>query len=430
MLCGAFYWTIFNAAVFASPSLSMLGQYLGWTGLSDFATSTAGSCVLSIICLAIALFIAIFGQSLYRKLSIVAIVIMSGGVLILNLPLTFTSKAEFIAKWDAEAAKAGSLNYNDFLAAAQTAGASTATSWNWSDTLGATAVVFFLFIWTWAISYVGGEVKRPDKVLIKAHIGAYAIPALLAVWAFIGLEKVMDFDFLRAAAFQDFNGTVEGYSLAYPPSYMSLAYIASGASPIIAWVASLTFLITMTWLNANQFIVAQRVMFAWGMDRMGPKWFTAVNARWASPVGMYCLVAAISMFLVVGYWYLFPDVLAGMVASGMQLVSTFLLVAICAIVLAYRKKVGHIWESSPFHEWKFLGIPVLTVAGVVYLGYILALLWFAFLDENTRDITGKKATLLIVVWAIGILWYLVWKYRSRQQGVDVTSLTYMELPPE
>ena len=171
--------------------------------------------------------------------------------------------------------------------------------------------------------------KRPDKVLIKAHVGAYVIPALLAVWAFIGLTYVVGFDFLRATAFQDFNGTVEGYTMAYSPSYMSLSYIASGASPIIAWVASLTFLITMTLLNTIQFIVAQRIMFAWGMDRMGLKWFTAVNARWASPVGMYVLVAGISMFLVVGYWYLFPSVLAGMVASGMQLVSTFLRVDLC-----------------------------------------------------------------------------------------------------
>ena len=77
-----------------------------------------------------------------------------------------------------------------------------------------------------------------------------------------------------------------------------------------------------------------------------------------------------------------------------------------------------------------MGLPVITIAGVVYLIYILALLWFAFLDANTRDITGKKAILLVVVWAVGIAWYLAWKYRSSKQGVDVAHMTYMELPPE
>jgi hypothetical protein len=77
-----------------------------------------------------------------------------------------------------------------------------------------------------------------------------------------------------------------------------------------------------------------------------------------------------------------------------------------------------------------LGIPVLTIAGVVYLGYIIALLWFSFLDPNTRDITGKKGIILIVVWVIGMLWYVAWKLVSRRQGIEVADLTYKELPPE
>ena len=32
-------------------------------------------------------------------------------------------------------------------------------------------------------------------------------------------------------------------------------------------------------------------------------------------------------------------------------------------------------------------------------------------------------------WVAGIIWYLVWKQRSKNVGVDV-SMTYGELPPE
>ena len=74
----------------------------------------------------------------------------------------------------------------------------------------------------------------------------------------------------------------------------------------------------------------------------------------------------------------------------MQLVSVFGLTAISAIILPYRKKVAHIWDASPFSQWKVLGVPVLTIAGVVYLAYIVALFYFAFLDAHTRDVTGKK----------------------------------------
>jgi amino acid transporter len=431
MLVSAFYWTIFNASMFAYPSLAMLGQFMGWEDFTEFVGTTAGACILSIVCLLLALAIVIFGMKIYHKLALFAVIVMTGGVAILDLVLTFTSKADFIKNWDAQAAEHGSLTYDAFVAAAGTAaGAPMPTTWTWSDTLGITAGVYMIFVWTFAIAYIGGEVKRPDKVLIKSHIMSIWIPVALCLWAFIALGSLVDFDFLRAASFQDFNGTVEGYTLPYSSHWMSLTFVASGGSPWVAFVASFTFALTLIWLCAGQFIVAQRAFFAWGMDRMGPKWFTSINAKWGSPVGMYLFAAGISIFLVVGYWYLFTDVLTGVIAGGMQVVSTLLVTSISAIIFAYRKKVAHIWESSPFSNWKVLGIPVLTIAGVVYLGYIIALLWFSFLDPNTRDITGKKGIILIVVWVIGMLWYVAWKLVSRRQGIEVADLTYKELPPE
>ena len=203
------------------------------------------------------------------------------------------------------------------------------------------------------------------------------------LWALLALNHIVDFNFLRAAAYQDFSAATKGYALPYSTSYMSLAYIASGANPLVAIVASLTFLVTMLWLTVVSLLVAQRGLFAWGMDRMGPKWFTAISPRFRSPVGMYAFCAGLSTFLCVAYWYLFPSVLSGLVASGMQLVSVFGLTAIAAIILPYRKKVSHIWDASPYKRWTVFGLPLLTIAGVVYLAYIIALLYFAFFDANT-----------------------------------------------
>ena len=431
MLVSAFYWTIFNASMVAYPSLAMLGQFMGWQGLTDYVGTTAGSCTISIVALLISLAIVIFGMKIWHKIAIWAVVVMCGGVAVLDLVLTFTSKSEFISNWNAQAEKYGSLTYDAFVTAAGTAaGAPMPTTWTWSDTFGITAGVYMVFVWTFVIAYIGGEVKRPDKTLIKAQVLSIWIPVALCLWAFIGFASIMDFDFLRAAAFQDFNGTIEGYAFPYSSHVFSLIYIASGANPLIAIVTSFTFAFTVIWLCAGQFIIAQRAFFAWGMDRMGPKWFTTINAKWGSPIGMYLFVAGLSIFLVVGYWYLFTDVLTGVIAGGMQVVSTLLVTSISAIIFAYRKKVAHIWEASPFRTWKILGVPVLTIAGVVYLAYIVALLWFSFLDPNTRDITGKKGIILIVVWVIGMLWYFGWKLVSRRQGVDVSEVTYKELPPE
>ena len=113
----------------------------------------------------------------------------------------------------------------------------------------------------------------------------------------------------------------------------------------------------------------------------------------------------------------------------MQIVSVFAVTAIAAIILPYRKKVAHIWEASPFSRWKVLGVPVLTIAGVVYLGYIIAMLYYAFFDAKTPRHHRQEGYLFVGAWVIGIAWYFFWRYRSKA-GRRRAHLTYGELPPE
>ena len=435
-----FYWNLFNASLLASPSLAMLGQYLGWTSFTNYVTSKAGATTISIVGIGIAFLIVAFGMKFLHHLSIYVVAIIIGGVIILNLVLTFQSHAGFVNAWNAQAFKYHSVSYQAFTAAAsKSAGYLMPHTWNWADTFGATAGVFMLVIWAFGIAYVGGEVKRPDKTVMMAQWAAVLAPTFLCLWAVIALNHLVGFSFLRAAAYQDFHVAygatpTGGYNFPYPTSYMSMVYIASKANPVIALVASITFLVNVVWLLTVALIMCQRAMFAWGMDRMGPRWFTSINHRFASPIGMYALVAGISAFMSIAYWYLFPSIASGLVATGMQLVSVFAVTAISAILLPYRKKVNHIWSASPYRKWKFLGIPVLTYAGVVYLAYVVALIYFAFFDPKTRELgfayTTKALYLMVGAWVAGIVWYYAWKYKSTRAGVDVAHMTYGELPPE
>ena len=435
-----FYWNLFNASLVASPALAILGQYLGWSSFTNYVTSKAGATTISIIGFVIAFFIVGFGMKFFHRISLFVVAIIIGGVVIMNLMLTFASHASFVRSWDAQAAKYHSITYHAFVTAAGKAnGAPMPHTWNWGDTFGATAGVFMLVIWAFGIAYVGGEVKRPDKTVMMAQWVAVLAPVILCLWAVVALGHLVDFSFLRAAAYQDYRvaygaTSTGGYTLPYSTSYMSLVYIAAKANPVMAVVISVTFLVNVLWLLTVALIMCQRAMFAWGMDRMGPRWFTSINHRFASPIGMYALVAGISAFMSIAYWYLFPSILSGLVATGMQLVSVFAVTAISAILLPYRKKVAHIWDASPYRRWTLLGVPVLTYAGVVYLAYVIALIYFAFFDTKSRELgfafTGKAVILMICAWAAGIAWYYAWKYKSTRAGVDVAHMTYGELPPE
>jgi len=424
------YWNIFISTWIASPALAILGQYMGWQGLSDFVATKAGIVLITTICFAMSFLAVAFGMSVFRVIQRPFIIVGIGGPVILAIVLTLSSKASFIKHWNAQALKYHSLDYHAFIAAVgKAAGSAMPTTWSWGDTIGLTTGVFYLFIYAYALVYLSGEVKRPDKTVLKASWMAVLVPTILGLWTFLGLYHIADFQFLSAAAYNDLFGGVQGYNFPFSTSYMTLSWLASGSSWIIALVASLTFALTSYWLIVVDLLLVPRAMFAWGMDRMGPKWFTDLSPRWASPIKLYGLITIVQIILTAGYVFWFQSQLTGLVAGGLQLVSVFLITGISGVLFAYRKKVKGIWESSPYKNWKVAGIPYITIAAVVYVAYILVLLYYAFFDTRTRDITGKKSIIFVVVWALGIAWYYIWKSRSKKVGVDV-AMTYGELPPE
>jgi amino acid transporter len=177
-------------------------------------------------------------------------------------------------------------------------------------------------------------------------------------------------------------------------------------------------------------MAAGRIMFAWGMDRMGPKWFTDVSPRFAAPVKNYVFGLVVMMVGTGLYVLWFTSTLTGLAATGMQLVSLFLITGISAVVLPYRKKLRNIWKSSPYHTWKILGVPILAISGCIYVAYICVMLYYAFIDKTSRNVTGKNMITFALVWVFGIAWYLAWRrYNKAKSGIDI-SIAYGDLPPD
>jgi basic amino acid/polyamine antiporter, APA family len=424
------YWNFVLTTWVASPALSMLAQYMGWDGVNNFVTSEVGLFVIAAVT-AICVFLSlVFGMGVFKRIQWPMTAMGLLGPIVLAIAITSASKSSFIAYWNEAAAKYDSLNYNSFVAAAgKAAGSAMPTTWNWADTFGAMAGVFTLFIYAYAMVYVAGEVKRPSRTMLYAQWASMAVPVALALWTFIAFYRLVDFNFFAAAAYNDVSGGIEGYTMPYSSSYFTLSWIASHQSWVVAWAAALAFMFTSFWSSSVNLLIVSRSSFAWGMDRMGPKWFTDIHPRWASPVKLYAFFTIVTIVGTGLYQLVWQSQLGGLTGSGMQMVSTFGITALSAILFAYRKRVRGIWESSPYRGWSIFGVPLITIAGCVYLGFISVLLYFAFIDSRTRDVTGKNLIVFAVVWLAGITWYLVWRSRNLRTGIDV-SLTYGELPPE
>jgi len=429
-LIAGIYWQFFISCWIAVPALSMLAQYMGWNGLAEFALSKWGTFLCAASCIVIGFLTVAFGMRVYKMVQKPLVVLAIGGPLVLAIALSLATRTSFVNYWNELAAQYGSLDFNSFTkGVGDAAGAPIPTTWNWSDTFGCMTGVFMLFVYNYFIVYVGGEIKRPDKSILGANVLTVVVSAGLGLWTVLALNRVMGASFLSAAAYNDLVGGVAGYTFPYPSSYMTLSWIASNGNWFIAVMACLSF-ITIAYLEVTLSIMGlSRIWFAWGMDRMGPKWFTDISSRWASPVKSMAIMSVIFLVGTACYVLWFTSALTGLAAAGMQLVSLFVITGISAIILPYRKKVRTVWESSPYRTWKILGVPVITIAGVLYVAYILILIFYAFIYPRSRDLTGKNLITFGAAWALGIAWFYFWKFRNKRAGVD-TSVVYGQLPPD
>jgi amino acid transporter len=182
---------------------------------------------------------------------------------------------------------------------------------------------------------------------------------------------------------------------------------------------------------ALSYLAFPRILFAWGMDRAGPRWFTDVNPRFATPVKNHilCLVLGEAGILLYSF---FQEQMSGLSVTGLEIVTVFGVTAIAAALFPYLKKVRHIWDASPYSKWKILGIPLITIGAVVNLIYLGILFYFFFFmsELGEQDLVWNSLILYGVIWAFGILWYFFWKWwNKRKAGIDV-GMAYDELPPE
>ena len=431
------FWVYILAPWVADPGLVIIAEYQGWDWLYNVDSGEFfglfsyewGVFIVATITNVIAFLTMVFGVKIFALIQKGVMIFALGGAAVVTGALTFTSKASIAESWDKFAAEYDSLTYAEVVPAVSAAiGEAVPTSSTLYGTLGVMVAGSWLFAYAYFCVFVAGEVKRPDKTLIAANFVAVLVPALLMIWTSLAMYRVMDFDFISATAWIDNNGELDGYNLPFLPSYMSLAYIAH-SNWFVALAAGGSFMLFCFWYVALSYLAFPRIIFAWGMDRMGPKWFTDISPRWASPVKNYILCFVLCQAAIALYTFWIGEYMQGLTVTGMEIVSVWGVTTIAALIFPYMKRSKGIWDSSPYKGWKFLGVPLVSWGALVSLVYLGILFYFLIMTEEMRDSNRDSWILYAVVWVIGIIWYFFWAARSKKVGVDV-SMTYGELPPE
>jgi len=432
-------WLYVLAPLCIDPGLTVTFSYLGWTGAADWVVSSTWiTFLLASVFNFVAFLFVVFGIKIFALTQKVVMLFGIGGAIIIGLVFTLTSKATFIANWNQAAADTGSFRYEEYIAKiGEAAGETMPTTWTWAATFGTMVVMSWLFAYAYSISFIAGEVKRPDKTIIWANVFAILVPFLFMFWIAIVVNKTVGYQFIQAASWMDNNGAIEGYNMPFASDFISLAVYCLGAATaalgswgkVLAFLMGLSYVAFTLWWLALSYLAFPRILFAWGMDRMGPKWFTDINPRWASPVKNFVLCLVLSEILLVIYSFSSFAVMQNVVVTGLQVTSVFLPTAFAALLFPYMKRCRGIWDSSPYKKWTFLGLPVVVWGALVDIAYLLILLYVFIFNEAARQFTTESIYLFVGVWVLGVIWYFFWRSRSKAVGVDV-SMTYGELPPE
>jgi APA family basic amino acid/polyamine antiporter len=246
------------------------------------------------------------------------------------------------------------------------------------------------------------------------------------IWLAAVLYKVVGFQFLTATAWVDQNGLV-GYTVPWSTHFVGLAAMLT-KSPFILIMMAGSFILFNIWYVALSYMAFPRILFAWGMDRMGPKWFTDINYKYATPVKNHILCFILGEIGIALYAFRGNPV-NGLSITALEVVSVFGVTAIAAVIFPFVKKVAHIWNASPYKTWKILGVPVVTIGGIVNLIYLAILFVFYVFMPGFETYTLTTILIYIGIWGLGVIWYFVWKAINHKSGVDI-SMTYGELPPD
>jgi len=440
-------WIYVLAPWMADPGMVMMSQFMGWTWLYNPETEqffgslsySWGSFVIATIANIIAFIFVVFGIKWFARIQKVVMIFGIGGCAVLLAAISYYAlklgQTGFVESWNTTAATYGSIDYAGFLAkAGEEAGQAMPTTWNWFDTFGVMVAGSWLFAYSYCITFIAGEVKRPDKTIILSNLFAIIVPGVFMLWAAIALYGLVKFDFFSATQFVDNAGSDLGGAYTVPWSTNFLGILAMvTANKVVLFISVLSFLAFDLWWVALSYLAFPRIIFAWGMDRMGPKWFTDINPRFASPVKNHVLCFVLGQIMIAVYVFWQNEAMQGLAVTALEIFSVFGVTAIAALLFPYVKRAKGVWDASPYKTWKLAGIPVVTIGAIVDIIYLGILAYFFFFlpdpDKRLEGFTTNTAILIAVTWIAGIIWYLVWKQRSKSVGVDV-SMTYGELPPE
>jgi APA family basic amino acid/polyamine antiporter len=423
--------------LFFTPLLGILGAQGAALWFSDTALGLFVSAV--IVCAIVTIYIAI-GMKWYSRIQKWCFWISIVALAIVFAFLLFGNQASFRSGLEEQASAlfgADANVYEATLAAGEEAGAITPL---WGGALGAVflAIPYMVFfnLWpNWGATLYGEVRGATDFKRNFWGMGwALIVTTVLGAVFFLLISKTISWDFYMKAngAWWNFRW---GYTDQTPPlpiwPYPALLAVFMTPSRIIQFIVVLAMSAWWFGWSGTVFLSSTRVIFAAAFDRLLPERVAEVEPRTRTPIYALLLMVAPSLLISALFaWNVF-NFQTLTLCSTLVIAVTYLGSTIAAILLPYIKP--DLYKASPIAKYKIAGIPLITVAGVIFGGFLAFLLYQWLFDPNGLYGIGlsniSSVIYMLAMYLLALVIYLGFKWWRRREGIDIDKI-YEEIPVE
>ena len=422
-----------------TPILALLGAQAPALWFTQEALGSFVSVVL--VCSFVFAYIAM-GMRNYARLQKFCFFGGLAGLLVVFLFLLFGNNTGFKEGLESQApvlfGAQGQGLYDATIAAGQEAG--TAQTWGGGWAFGpiflAIPYLVFFNLWpNWGATLYG-EVRGATDFKRNFNGMWYALLATtaLGILFFILINKTITWDFY-ANANGAFWNWAWGYTDVAPPlpvwPYPALLAAMVVKSRLLQILVILAMALWFFGWSGTVFLSSTRVIFAAAFDRLLPEWVADIHPKMRTPINALLLMVIPGLIVGALYaWNIF-NFQSLTLCSTLVITITYLGSTIAAILLPYVKK--DLYNASPIAKYKWLGIPMITLAGLVFLAFLVFLLYEWFIDPLALYGIGISNTSSIIfmgaMYVLAAVLYFGFKAYRKRQGIDIKKV-YEEIPVE
>jgi len=423
--------------LFLTPLLGIAGAkdaalWFGQTPLGLFSTAI-------ILCAFVTFYIAI-GMKWYARIQKFCFVVGMIGLLIVFGFLLFGSPEAFRSGLEANAPQMFGAPADVFTAtlkAGEEAGAvAPLTGGSFSAIFLAMPFIVFFNLWpNWGTTLYGEVRGATDfKRNFWGMALALIVTTVLAAIFLLLINKTISWDFYMKA-----NGAWWNYAWGYtdqtPPlpvwPYPALLAVYMSSSRVLQFVVIL--LMSLWWFgwSGTVFLSSTRVIFAAAFDRLLPEKVAEIDERTHTPILALLLMVIPSLIISALFaWDVF-GFRSFTLDSTLVIAVTYLGTTLAAAIMPYRKP--DLYKASPIAKYNVLGIPMVTVAGAIFGGFLVFLLYQWLIDPNKLYGIGLQNTnsiiFMLVMYALALGIYLGFKQYRKKEGIDIDKV-HQEIPAE